>query len=150
MKKIIFFCIAISFIACNDEVNDEPTNTSVIAETPPKGMKLKQKEGENIEHYFYHSNGFIDSIAAENRDRISKKFIYNELNQISVMRYWYKHATNPQYNRNDITYYIYNSSNQIISSKTYGKNDAMISFATYTYNSDGSLYNPVKIVENEI
>ncbi|MBA5791641.1 hypothetical protein H1R17_10480 [Flavobacterium sp. xlx-214] len=146
MRNILLF-LCLCFIACDDEIH--PSNDEVIiAETPPEGMKIKQKEGNSSQEYFYHNNGFIDSIYTNKGYIATEKFIYNKKNQITEVRVNYRNANASEFTTK-ITNYTYNDANQIILMEVYDKNNVLIDIKNYTYNADGTLYNPVKIVENE-
>ena len=147
MKNLLFLFLCLIIMGCDDEIH--PLNDEVIiAEAPPNGMKIKQMEGKSSQEYFYHSNGFIDSISTDKGTTAAEKFIYNNKNQIIEVRVNYKNTNDKEFNKNT-TYYTYNDDNQIILKEVYDKSSVLIDIKSYTYNTDGTLYNPVKIVENE-
>lgn len=158
MKKSVLLLFFFSIIACSDDNfsrNDfERQRNNQVAETAPDGLKLKSKGSLYSYTYFYHTNGFVDSIRWYNNwqgNSISKKFTYDNLNRIISIKTYDIVPQAPKFNKIDITYYKYNSINQIISSLTYDKDSVAIAYNTYTYNKDGSLFNPsVKIVNGNI
>lgn len=147
MKKLLFFCLALSLAACEDDIKDVTEKN--IPETPPQGLKMKMKEGYFTHKFFYHSNGFVDSISITRNNTTSEKFIYNNLNQVVEVRYHSGHPDFPQYDKDEITYYTYNSQDQIDTAKTYDKNNTLLKSESYSYNSDGSLNNPMMTVKDE-
>lgn len=154
MKKIIFICLGFAVIACNDDISMQDTEEKQIAEIPTEGLKIRLKESENTAkkfttEFFYNKNGFIDSIHTIKDNIVSEKFIYNDLNQIVEVRTFSKNTNESDYSVKNRTYYKYNKINQIINLETYNKNNNLSNIQNYTYNDDGTLYNPVKIVENE-
>lgn len=154
MKKLMFLLPIFSLIACADDDflrNDfKRQRNNEIAETPPEGLKLKYKHGLVSQQFFYNQNGFVDSIYNSHSwgNNFSHKYIYNNLNQIIEVRYNEVVDQRPEYNKIDITFYTYNSVNQIISSLKYDKNDVAIEYLTYNYNRDGSLFVTDKKVVN--
>lgn len=154
MRKLIFLLSIFSLMACaNDDFlrNDfERQRSNEIAETPPEGLKLKYKHGLVSQQFFYNQNGFVDSIYNYHGwgNDFSHKYIYNNLNQIIEVRYNEIVDQRPEYNKKDITFYTYNSVNQIISSLKYDKNNVAIEYLTYNYNRDGSLFDTDKKVLN--
>lgn len=158
MKKSVLLLFFFSIIACSDDNfsrNDfERQRNNQVAETAPDGLKLKSKGSLYSYTYFYHTNGFVDSIRWYNNwqgNSISKKFTYDNLNRLISIKTYDIVPQAPKFNKIDITYYKYNSINQIISSLTYDKDSVAIAYNTYTYNKDGSLFNPsVKIVNGNI
>lgn len=154
MKKIIFICIGFTVISCDDAISLESIEEKQIAENPVAGLKIRLKESENTAkkfttEFFYNKNGFIDSIHTIKQNIVSEKFIYNDLNQIVEVRAFSKNINESDYSVKNRTYYKYNNMNQIVNLETYNKNNILFNIQNYTYNIDGSLYNPVKIVENE-
>jgi len=157
MKKILLFCTVLIFTACSDDFPmreglEGTPGFGLTAETPPEGLKLKSIGGLFSSQYYYHENGFVDSIYKINTwqgDVFTKKFIYNNLNQIIEVHSNEELPYAPDYNQKQIAYYTYNSVNQIISSITYDKNNVAIKYYTYSYNDDGTLLNPNKIIEKE-
>jgi len=154
MKNILFLLFLFSLISCADDDFlrsdfDNQRNNQVV-ETPPEGLKLKYKHGLVTQQFFYNQNGFVDSIYNYHSwgNNFSQKYIYNKLNQIIEVRYNEVVPQRPEYNKNDITFYTYNSVNQIISSLTYDKNNVAIQYLTYNYNRDGSLFDANKKVVN--
>lgn len=154
MRKLIFLLSIFSLMACADDDflrNDfERQRSNEIAETPPEGLKLKYKHGLVSQQFFYNQNGFVDSIYNYHSwgNNFSHKYIYNNLNQIIEVRYNEIVAQRPEFNKRDITFYTYNSVNQIISSLKYDKNNVAIEYLTYNYNRDGSLFDTDKKVVN--
>lgn len=154
MKKIIFICLGFAVIACNDDISMQDTEEKQVVEIPTEGLKIRLKESENTSkkfttEFFYNKNGFIDSIHTIKDNIVSEKFIYNDLNQIVEVRTFRKNTNESDYSVKNRTYYKYNNINQIINLETYNKNNTLSNIQNYTYNDDGTLYNPVKIVENE-
>jgi len=147
MKKLLFLCLALTLAACEDDTKDVTEKN--IPETPPHGLKMKMKAGYFTHKFFYHSNGFIDSISISRNSVESEKFTYNNLNQVVEVRYHSGHPDFPQYDTDEITYYTYNSLDQIEIAETYDKNNTLIRSESYTYNSDGSMNNPSMIVKDE-
>ncbi|WLD22660.1 hypothetical protein NU10_07905 [Flavobacterium dauae] len=156
MKNIIFLFLLVILVSCEDDIYPVEENGILpeqeqIVETPPEGLKLKNKYGLISVEYFYNSNGFVDSLVSTDNwlgDYSTKKYIYNEINQIIERRYTEVIPNDPQYNKKEITYYTYNTANQIISSLTYDKNNVAIGYKTYNYNSDGTLFDTSKKVVN--
>lgn len=147
MKKLLLFCLALSLAACEDDIKDVAEKN--IPETPPQGLKMKMKSGYFTHKFFYHANGFVDSLSISRNNVISEKFIYNNLNQVVEVHYHSGHPDFPQYDTDEITYYTYNSLDQIDTAETYDKNNTLIRSESYTYNSDGSVNNPSMIVKDE-
>lgn len=155
MKNTLFILFLFSLISCSDDdflrSDLERQRNNQVAETTPDGLKLKSKGSLYIYSYFYNNNGFVDSINLLNTiqgNYTSEKFIYNNLNRIVAKKSYDIILQAPQYNETNITYYKYNSINQIISSLTYDKDSVAIAYNTYSYNKDGSLFNPNVKIEN--
>lgn len=158
MKKILLFCTVLIFTACSDDFpmreNLEGTpGVGLTAETPPEGLKLKSVSSMYSPRFFYHPNGFVDSIHGysgfSTLYEISKKFIYNDLNQIVESREYSEYPDYPESAEKVIIYYEYNRKNQIVSQNRYDEENKLISNTNYSYNSDGSLIHPYKIVVDE-
>ncbi|WKW45767.1 hypothetical protein P3875_08200 [Myroides sp. JBRI-B21084] len=147
MKKIITLCIPLLFAACNK--SDDYVKKNAIAEVPPEGLKIRQREDKYIFKYYYHQNGFIDSVYVMKESEISHKFFYNEFNQITEDHYLVKNLTDPSAYTKRITKYTYNRFNQISKATVYDKNNQLQYSLNYEYNTEGYLYNPTKIVKNE-
>ncbi len=147
MKRILLYNLFFFIIACS---NDDVINTVDLLdiEKPPLGLKIKQVEGDNITQYFYHKNGFIDSISLVGENIIAEKFIYNDINQIIEKRYASKKALDTSFSTYNTTYFAYNDKKQIMHLKTYNKNNTLVSQQAFTYNDDGSRYNPTQIVKD--
>lgn len=155
MKKTALILFVFSLMACsNDDFlrsDLERQRNNQVAEIAPEGLKLKYKGGLYSDSYFYHANGFVDSISWFNNwqgNSAAQKFIYDKLNRIVAKKSYEIVPQAPKFNKIDITYYKYNSINQIISSLTYDKDSVAIAYNTYSYNKDGSLYNPSVKIEN--
>lgn len=154
MKKLLLFLFIFSIIACSDDnfirSDFERPRANQTIETPPEGLKLKFKSGLIDQQFFYNKNGFVDSIYNYHSwgNDFSQKYIYNKLNQIIEVRYNETVPQRPEYNKKDITFFTYNSVNQIISSIKYDKNNVAIEYLTYNYNRDGSLFDANKKVVN--
>lgn len=147
MKKILLLNLIFFTISCsNDDVTSKLDLPEV--ETPTKGLKIKQVEGNEITQYFYNKNGFVDSISKIGVDIISEKFIYNDINQIIEKRYGSKKASETNFGTYNTYYYSYNNKKQIVFIKTYNKNNVLVSQQALTYSNDGSLYNPTQIVKD--
>jgi len=147
MKKILLYNFIFLMIGC---ANDDMLHTTDAfdIEVPPLGLKIKQVEGNNITQYFYHKNGFIDSISFIGENIIAEKFVYNDLNQIIEKKYSSKKASDTNFSIHNTSYFSYNNKKQIIFIKTYNKNNVLASQQSLTYNEDGSLYNPTQIIKN--
>lgn len=154
MKKLLFLLFISSITACSDDnfirSDFERPRANQTIETPPEGLKLKFKSGLIDQQFFYNQNGFVDSIYNYHSwgNDFSQKYIYNKLNQIIEVRYNETVPQRPEYNKKDITFFTYNSVNQIISSIKYDKNNVAIEYLTYNYNRDGSLFDANKKVVN--
>lgn len=154
MKKLLLLLFIFSIIACSDDnfirSDFERPRANQTIETPPEGLKLKFKSGLIDQQFFYNQNGFVDSIYNYHswENDFSQKYIYNKLNQIIEVRYNETVPQRPEYNKKDITFFTYNSVNQIISSIKYDKNNVAIEYLTYNYNRDGSLFDANKKVVN--
>lgn len=155
MKKTVLLLSIFSLTACSDDdflrSDLERDRNNQIVETPPEGLKLKYKYGLVSQQFFYNQNGFVDSIYNYHSWGVdfSQKYIYNKLNQIIEVRYNETVPQRPEYNKKDITFYTYNSINQITSAVTYDKDNVAIEHLTYNYNRDGSLFDANKKVINE-
>ncbi len=159
MKSKILILFVFSIIACSTDDFlrsdfDRPRNNEAI-ETPPEGLKLKYKGGLYYTQFFHNTNGFVDSTYSSDSwhgyEEVMKKYIYNKQNQIVERRINYSFPYYPQSNRKEITYYSYNSKNQITSSTTYDQNNVAIQYLTFSYNRDGTLFSPsVKIVNENV
>jgi len=154
MKKNLLIFFAFSLIACSDDISIQGIDEKQVAEIPVEGLKIRLKESENTAkkfttEFFYNKNGFIDSIHTIKHNIVSEKFIYNDFNQIVEVRTFSKNTNENDYSIKNKTFYKYNKINQIISLETFNKNNILSNIQNYTYNNDGTLYNPVKIVENE-
>ena len=154
MKNILYLVFIFSLISCADDdflrSDLERLRNNQVAETPPEGLKLKSKYGLLSQQFFYNQNGFIDSISSYHSwgDDFSQKYIYNNLNQIIEYRYVVDEPHYPQAYKKEITFYTYNTFNQIISSLTYDKNNIAIAYKTFNYNKDGTLFSPNKVIAN--
>lgn len=154
MKKNLLIFFAFSLIACSDDTSIQGIDEKQVAEIPAEGLKIRLKESENTAkkfttEFFYNKNGFVDSIHTIKHNIVSEKFIYNDLNQIIELRTFSKNTNENDYSIKNKTFYKYNKINQIISLEMFNKNNILSNIQNYTYNNDGTLYNPVKIVENE-
>lgn len=129
---------------------DDATNMLDLPEieTPLHGLRIKQVEGDNITQYFYHKNGFIDSISFIGENIITEKFVYNDINQIIEKRFASKKISDTNFSIYNTSYFTYNNKKQIIFIKTYNKNNTLASQQSLTYNEDGNLYNPTQIVKD--
>lgn len=117
MKRIALYIFGFLMIGCT---SDDVTNRVDLPEieTSPSGLKIKQVEGDNITQYFYHKNGFIDSISFIGENIIAEKIIYNNTNQIIEKRYASKKASDTNFSIYNSTYFAYNNKKQIIHFKT--------------------------------
>ena len=158
MKNFTLLLFALLLFSCDDEIYPPAIQDDTIPEQeqkpeiPPEGLKLKSVWSLFASKYFYHSNGFVDSIHITylfNQKVMTQKYVYNNLNQIIENRYTEIIPNNSQYNTLNTTFYTYNNKNQIISSLTYDKNNVAIAYKTYNYATDGSLFSPSKKVVNE-
>jgi len=157
MRKLIFLLSIFSLMACADDDflrNDfERQRNNEIAETTPEGLKLKSKGALYYTQFFHNKNGFVDSTYSSDSwhgyNEVMEKYIYNKQNQIVECKIYYSYPHYPQSNRQEITYYNYNEENQIISRTTYDQNKTAIAYQTFTYNRDGSLFNPSLKIVNE-
>lgn len=147
MKKILLYNFIFLMIGC---ATDDETHTANLTEIelPPIGLKIKQVEGDNITQYFYHKNGFVDSIFSIGENIITEKFVYNDINQIIEKKYGYKKASDENFSVYDTSYFTYNNKKQIVYVKKFDKNKTLISQQPLTYNDDGTLYNPTQIVKD--
>ncbi len=159
MKKLVLLLFVFSLTACsNDDFlrsDFDRQRTNEVVETPPEGLKLKSKGGLYYTHFFHNTNGFVDSTYSSDSwlgyEEVMEKYNYNEQNQIVECKIYYSFPHYPQNNRKEITYYTYNAKNQIISTTTYDQNNVAIQYRTFTYNRDGSLFNPsLKIVNGNV
>ncbi|WP_091519219.1 hypothetical protein [Paenimyroides ummariense] len=154
MKNLILLLFISSITACSDDdflkSDFEMQRNDKTVEIPPEGLKLKYKHGLIDQQFFYNTNGFVDSIYNYHSwgSSFAHKYIYNNLNQIVEVRYHEIVAQKPEFNKKDITFYNYNSVNQITSAVTYDKDNVAIEYLTYTYNKDGSLFDADKRVIN--
>jgi len=154
MRRIILICLGFAVLACSDDMSIQGIDEEQVAEIPVEGLKIRLKESENTAkkfttEFFYNKNGFIDSIHTIRHNIVSEKFIYNDLNQIVEVRTFSKNTNESDYSIKNKTFYKYNKINQIINLETFNKNNVLYNIQNYTYNTDGTLYNPVKIIENE-
>lgn len=157
MKNSVFLFFVFSIIACSDDdflrSDLERQRNNEVAETPPEGLKLKLKGGLYYTHFYHNANGFVDSTYSSDSwhgyEEVMEKYIYNEQNQIVECKIYYSFPHYPQKNRKEITYYAYNAKNQIISTTKYDQNNVAIQYSTFTYNRDGSLFNPSLKIVNE-
>src|SRR5690606_33026204 len=99
--------------------------------------------------YFYHANGFVDSIAKVGKDVIiTEKFIYNDQNQIIKQKTYKKKTTETLFSIYTTSFFTYNYKNQIASTKTYNDNNILKEKSLHNYNDDRTFYNPIHIVED--
>lgn len=150
MKNIYILVLMTTFLyGCNDEIFD--IQDTVTAEIPLVGLKLKSKSGFISESFYYHSNGFVDSISSYHLfgGTFADKFIYNNSNQIIEIRNQEQFTNNPSSIEKKFYYFHYNNLNQIINKTTYNENNVLIDIVTYTYTSNGALNNANKTVLNE-
>lgn len=150
MKKVLVFAVMVtSFYSCNDEIFDIQEVDNV--EMPPAGLKLKSKKGLISERFYYHSNGFVDSISSYHLfgGTFADKFIYNNSNQIIEIKAQEQFTNNSSSIKKKFYYFHYNNLNQIISKSTYDENNVLLDSITYTYTSNGVLNNANKTVLNE-
>ncbi|MBS7321469.1 MAG: hypothetical protein KIG55_07750 [Myroides sp.] len=118
-------------------------------ETPPEGLKIRLVEGDEVTRYFYHANGFVDSIAKVGKEVITtEKFIYNDQNQIIKQKTYKKKTTETLFSIYTTSFFTYNYKNQIASTKTYNDNNILKEKSVHNYNEDGTLYNPTHIVKD--
>lgn len=147
MKKLLLCSIVLFLTSCStDDFNEQPV---FLHESPPEGLKIRLVEGDEVTHYFYHANGFVDSIAKVGKDVITtEKFIYNNNNQIIKQETTKKQAAETLFYIYTTSYFTYNYKNQIASTKTYNGNNDLIKKSVHNYNEDGTLYNPTHIVKD--
>jgi len=152
MKKAILLTIlSIIAISCNNDDssdNNEPQNPSENETT----MKLKEFRGITTSKYYYHQNGFVDSISVIGggmiQNNISKKFIYDSQKNLQTIETIVKSYSNETIDHN-ISTYLYNNLNQIKTVITQGvDNNAYISM-NYNYNSEGLLNSSGRTYSNE-
>lgn len=155
MKNISFLLTLFLLMSCgnDDFFRESPDRDNLynIPEVAPEGLKLKSKSSLNFYNYFYHSNGFVDSISRTHAwvgGQWSEKFYYNNLNQIIAHKAYTIIQQAPQYNQIETTYYKYNNLNQIISLVTYNKDSVVVDSKTFQYNKDGSLKSDNLINQN--
>ncbi|SFN28993.1 hypothetical protein SAMN05421741_103125 [Paenimyroides ummariense] len=147
MKKLLLYILFLFMIACSTDDEANMLDLPEI-ETPLHGLRIKQVEGDNTTQYFYHKNGFVDSISFIGENIIAEKFVYNDVNQIIEKRFVSKKASDTNFSIYNTSYFTYNNKKQIIFIKTYNKNNTLASQQSLTYNDDGSLYNPTQIVKD--
>lgn len=151
MKKLLYF-VSISFFCSCQNIDDyeDNTTTHIVPETPPEGLKLKKRENIYMYEYYYHANGFVDSVYVKKGEKVNThKFFYNNLNQIIEDQHIIRDLANVSSNTIKTTSYYYNDQNQILATKVRDENEQLIEHNVFNYNKDGSLYNPTATVENE-
>lgn len=147
MKKLLF-CSIILFLT-NCSTDDFSEKYVLLHETPPEGLKIRLVEGDEVTRYFYHANGFVDSIAKVGKEVITtEKFIYNDQNQIIKQKTYKKKTTETLFSIYTTSFFTYNFKNQIASTKTYNDNNILKEKSVHNYNEDGTLYNPTHIVKD--
>lgn len=137
MKKTLLYSIlTLSLVACNNDENNNPQNPSEETTT----MKLKEFRGITTSKYFYHENGFVDSISTSRAGNIpteiQTKLHYNIENKLTSMERWVD-VSNETIYENDI--FEYNNQNLIITRKVYDENNSLIRTTNYSYNLEGYL-----------
>lgn len=141
MKKLILFSsIAFALISCNndDNTNNEPQNPSDNNQI----LKLKEFRALATSKYFYHENGFVDSISTtrlgNTPTNIESKLHYNSENRLTSMERWVDVSnTNETIYEKDL--FEYNNENLIVIKKVYDENQNLKQTLNYTYNTDGNL-----------
>src|SRR5690606_22983506 len=107
MKKLLF-CSIILFLT-NCSTDDFSEKYVLLHETPPEGLKIRLVEGDEVTRYFYHANGFVDSIAKVGKDVITtEKFIYNDQNQIIKQKTYKKKTTETLFSIYTTSFFTYN------------------------------------------
>lgn len=150
MKKntILLILLPVIAISCNNDDNNNHQNPS---EETTK-MKLKEFRGISTSKYFYHENGFVDSISVIgggiSQINISEKFIYDSQNNIQTIETIVKTYSN-QMIEHKIRSFIYNELNQIETVNSHVVNrDAYMSM-DYNYDSEGHLLISGRVYSNE-
>lgn len=141
-KHLLYTAITLALISCNSD-----DNATIEPQTPPDNevsMKLKEFRALDTSTYFYHENGFVDSIsklrAGSTPTNIQTKLHYNSDNKLTSMERWVEISiTNAIIYEKDV--FEYNSENLIHVKKVYDENQNLKQTVNYTYNSDGYLYN---------
>lgn len=141
MKKLILFSsIAFALTSCNndDNTNNEPQNPSYNNQI----LKLKEFRALATSKYFYHENGFVDSISTtrlgNTPTNIESKLHYNSENRLTSMERWVDVSnTNETIYEKDL--FEYNNKNLIVIKKVYDENQNLKQTLNYTYNTDGNL-----------
>lgn len=155
VKKILILVLSSTILSCSNDDSfsrNMESERGSDAESPPEGLKLKSVGGLFVSSFFYNKNGFVDSIAKINSwqgDIETKKYIYNNANQIIALRYFFSNPTQPEYDIMERTEYTYNNRKQITSSITYDKNNVAIDYEKFVYNDDGTLFNRYTKIVNE-
>jgi len=141
MKKAILLTILYTItISCNNDDNsdnNEPQNP-IENET---SMKLKEFRSLATSTYFYHENGFVDSISTTRLGNIptniESKLHYNSENRLTSMELWVD-VSNENIYENDI--FEYNSEYLITTRKVYDENQNLKRTVNYSYNSEGYIF----------
>ena len=139
-KNLLFTAIILALFSCNNNDNSsiEPQNPNENETT----MKLKEFRALATSKYFYHENGFVDSISTSRAGNIpteiQTKLHYNSENKLISMERWVD-VSNETIYENDI--FEYNNENLIITKKVYDQNQNLKQNFNYTYDSDGYLNN---------
>lgn len=138
-KAILLTIISLIVISCN---NDDNTNNELQNPTDNnQSLKLKEFRALATSKYFYHENGFVDSISTNRAGNISTyiqtKLHYNSENKVTSMERWVN-VSNQIIYENDI--FEYNSENLIITRRVYDENHNLKQTKNYNYNIEGYLY----------
>lgn len=148
MKKILLFSIlTLSLIACNNDDNNNTQNPTEETTT----MKLKEFRGITTSKYFYHENGFVDSIAVIGggmiQNNIYKKFIYDSQNNLQTIEILVKSYSDQTIAHVKETF-EYSNLDQISAKITLNQISNSTSTTNFTYNAEGYLDNSGQIFLN--
>src|SRR5690606_28918943 len=144
----LLFCSIILFLT-NCSTDDFSEKYVLLHETPPEGLKIRLVEGDEVTRYFYHANGFVDSIAKVGKDVITtEKFIYNDQNKIIKNKTSNNNTTQSLFSIYTSSFIIYNYKNQLSSTLTYYDNNILKQKSVHNYYEDGTLFTPTHIVKD--
>lgn len=152
MKKVYIFLSIAIFISCSDDNAAIDQSNESLIEIAPEGLRLKTKNGMYLENYYYHSNGFVDSIHKTYQygspTTISEKYMYNEYNQLTQIKVVSQWPNDPQSLTTKTHQFTYNNQNQItIETVSNENNDVVLSY-NYSYNAQNDLISEGIVYQN--
>lgn len=139
MKKIFLLsALTFSIISCSSDANLD-NEKEYSNETT---MKLKEFNAITSSKYFYHENGFLDSISiiggGMNTTNVQSKFYYDSENKLDSVYRWIK-PTSPENLIFEKDIFEYNDQSLIETKKIFDENNNLKRSLSYSYNSEGYL-----------